>query len=87
MIIVNNLYLLLDYCVIKGFGAQSDKNPAETTAAKEGLLQFCLKYPFKKKIGAKIFLQFQKEEEKIADKNTFYSARFTAAAVAVARST
>ena len=71
MIIVNNLYLLLDYCVIKGFGAQSDKNPAETTAAKEGLLQFCLKYPFKKKIGAKMFLQFQKEGEKIADKKLF----------------
>ena len=71
MIIVNNLYLLLDYCVIKGFGAQSDKNPAETTAAKEGLLQFCLKYPFKEKIEAKIILQFQKEGEKIVDRKLF----------------
>ena len=75
MIIVNNFYLLLDYCVIKGFGAQSDKNPAETTAAKEGLLQFCLKYPFKKKIGAKIILQFQKEGEKIGDRKKLFAVR------------
>ena len=61
MIIVNNFYLLLDYCVIKGFGAQSDKNPAETTAAKEGLLQFCLKYPFKKKKERKFFYNFKKK--------------------------
>ena len=73
IIIAKNSYLLLDYCVIKGFGAQSDKNPAETTAAKEGLLQFCLKYPFKKKMGAKMFLQFQKEGEKIADEKTLFT--------------
>ena len=83
MIIVNNLYLLLDYCVIEGFGAQSDKKPAETTAAKEGLLQFCLKYPFKKKIEANMLLQFQKKGKKSQIKKTFYSACFTAAAVAV----
>ena len=34
-----------------------------------------------------MLLQFQKEGEKIADKKTFYSACFTAAAVAVAKST
>ena len=72
MIIVNNLYLLLDYCVIKGFGAQSDKKPTETTAAKEGLLQFCLKYPFKKKIGAKILYNFKKKG-KIADKKKLFT--------------